>query len=85
MCYASSQGPGEYDVILTSQPKGGAWGATTVKSALELETERAAKLPGVGRYNIPSCIRTDKVCALAWTYDVVLSSTSTMSTGRELG
>ena len=55
------QGPSDYEVRSPGLPKGGKWTMTTIKSALELQMERAAVIPGPGQYEAPVAIRTDKV------------------------
>lgn len=54
-------GPGEYDRPPTPPKLGGQWGDVVVKSALDLEIERAAKVPAPGDYDLPAvALRTDK-------------------------
>lgn len=53
-------GPAEYEAPPPAPIKGGAWGANTTKSALTVEVERAALVPGPGRYNVVMGMRTDK-------------------------
>lgn len=70
-------GPSDYFEELPGPtlPVGGKWTATTLKSALDVEVERKAAVPGPGHYDTPvTAIRTDK--GVLWNLSAFPSKTA---------
>ncbi len=57
----AAQGPTDYNVPEPGLPQFGKWTDYSVKSALELQIERAARVPGPGHYDLPPALKYDKV------------------------